>query len=115
MVEDARSDRKLGKSRGLPTRHRGIPDWTSANTDALIRAIERASFTGGALRLGYSRDGGAYAIGIYGDGEPYTVYSPAGDDLVDWLNDIADLFDSISDDQAQARRGTKKPPQGDGK
>jgi len=113
MDKDNGTIRKRGKSRGLSHRHTIIPDWTGANTDALVRAIERAAFTGGALRFGYSRDGGAYAIGIYGDGEPYTVYSPAGDDLVDWLTDIADLFDVIADDQASARRGKKTPPQDD--
>ena len=113
MDENARLNGKRGKSRGIASKHNSTPDWSGANTDALVRCIERASFVGGAVRFGYSRDGGAYAIGIYGDGDPYTVYSPANDDLKDWLTDIGDMFDSIADDQAQARRGKKSPPQDD--
>jgi len=104
---------KRGKSRGLRSSSRGVTDWGTADAQLVVRAIERASFTGGAIRFGYSRDGGAYSIGIYGDGDPYTTYRKPDEDLDEWLTDIIDLYDSIADDQANARKGKKKPPQGD--
>jgi len=107
MVGNKSAERQLHKSRGLRSTSRGITDWSEANSELVVYAIERASFTGGALRLGYSRDGGAYAIGIYGDGDPYTVYLPAGGDMDAWLNDIISLYESIADDQAVARRSPK--------
>ena len=113
MAEQSSGKRKSGKSRGLPQRHTEVTDWTTADAAILVRAIERAAFTGGALRFGYSRDGGAYAVGIYGDGDPYTVYLPPSGDMDTWLTDIGDLFDSIADEQASARKSKKKPPQDD--
>ena len=43
-------------------------DWIRADAAQLQETIAAVAKTGGALRLGYSRDGGAYAIGVYGDG-----------------------------------------------
>jgi hypothetical protein len=85
----------IGRTRGLRSRNGGIADWQSANSNTLIRAIATAAVVGGALRCGYSRDGGAYAIGIYGDGEPYTVFVKPGEDIDIILEDIIDLFESI--------------------
>jgi hypothetical protein len=51
---------------------------------------------GGALRLGYSRDGGAYAVGVYGDGDPYTLYHPPEDDIDALLAKIENAFSEIS-------------------
>jgi hypothetical protein len=51
---------------------------------------------GGALRLGYSRDGGAYAVGVYGDGDPYTLYHPPEDDIDSLLAKIENAFSEIS-------------------
>lgn len=52
---------------------------------------------GGALRFGYTRDGGAYAIGVYGDGEPYTEYLRPSDDIEGFLQEICGDFRGGSD------------------
>jgi len=36
---------------------------------------------GGAVRIGATRDGGAWAIGIYGFGEPFTEYCGGDEDF----------------------------------
>lgn len=93
-----------GGARGLRSRGSTVADWGQADPVKIVGAIERASITGGALRFGYSADGGAYAVGIYGDGDkPYTVWLPPTGDLDVWLEDITDLFQSIYDDQMAVR------------
>lgn len=56
---------------------------------ALVCAITRSH---GAVRFGYTSDGGAYAIGIYGDGEPYTEYVRPGEDMDKTLHEMTLAF-----------------------
>jgi len=88
---------------GLERRRRrgqGTPaDYGSVDGELIKAAITAAAITGGALRFGYSRDGGAFAIGIYGDGEPYTEFVRPSENLDDTLESIIELFDGIADDQ----------------
>lgn len=67
-------------------------DWALADPHMLLYAIAAIAARGGALRLGYTRDGGAYAIGIYGDGDPYTEYVRPSEDLIGFLKGIGDDF-----------------------
>lgn len=60
-------------------------DWTSVPSDLLQAAIYEVANHGGAIRFGYTRDGGAYAIGILGDGEPYTEYLRPSDDVTGYF------------------------------
>lgn len=88
-----RKTRKLGQraERGGTT-----ADWMNADARTLQQAIAAMAYTGGALRLGYTRDGGAYAVGVYGDGEPYTLYVTPKEDLNAWLEDfIRDVADQL--------------------
>lgn len=82
-------------SRGLNRAKGGTADWASVTPDRLRDAICAAAVTGGALRFGYSRDGGAYAIGIYGDGEPYTEFVQPSESIDEVLETIIDLFNDI--------------------
>jgi len=105
MVKRDSNFNPVGKSRGLKSRSNGVADWETVNGDILKRCIATCARTGGALRFGYSRDGGAYAIGIYGDGEPYTEFIRPSEDVDITLKDIEDLFEAIADDIA----GKKTP------
>jgi len=69
-----------------------VADWQSCDADMLAKLVATVAVTGGAVRLGYTRDGGAYAIGIYGDGDPYTVYISPRDDLDGWLKNAIEDF-----------------------
>lgn len=71
-------------------------DWNTANPETLRECIAIVAKTGGALRLGYSRDGGAFAIGVYGDGDPYTLYCPPDDDIDTIIARITNAFSELS-------------------
>lgn len=71
-------------------------DWLTADADGLREAIAIVAKTGGALRLGYSRDGGAYAVGVYGDGDPYTLYCPPDDNVDAIMAKIANAFSELT-------------------
>jgi len=71
----------------------GVADWANANPALLHRAICNVAATGGAIRFGYTRDGGAYAVGILGDGEPYTTYFRPSEDLDAALEALCIAFD----------------------
>lgn len=70
--------------------------WTDCDATSLIECIAIVAKVGGALRLGYSRDGGAFAIGVYGDGDPYTLYCPPDDDINAVIARIANAFSNLS-------------------
>lgn len=70
---------------------RETADWASVDAEAIRAAIAALGSIGGAIRYGYSRDGGAYAIGIYGlESQPYTDYLRPGDDVQAYLYGLAD-------------------------
>ena len=67
----------------------GVANWGAVNAELLVHTLAIVAHTGGALRLGYTRDGGAYAIGVYGDGEPYTEYVRPSEDIDRYLAELA--------------------------
>lgn len=99
----------IGKSRGVRKQPGNTADWSNVNESSLRNAIAQAASTGGALRFGYSRDGGAYAVGIYGDGEPYTEFLRPGDDVELFLEEVIELFESIKIEQTKAEELKKRP------
>jgi hypothetical protein len=78
--------------RSVTRRAMGVADWESADSDLLKRAVAIVSSRGGALRFGYTRDGGAYAIGILGDGDPYTEYLRPTDDIDEYLRALIEIW-----------------------
>lgn len=73
----------------------GPADWAEVNAQELLETIGIVAARGGALRFGYTRDGGAYAIGVYGDGQPYTIYVKPSERVEDYLEDIRDGFSDL--------------------
>jgi hypothetical protein len=67
-------------------------DWESCDPATLAKAVANVGARGGALRLGYTTDGGAYAIGIYGDGEPYTEYVRPSENITDFLEQLIEQW-----------------------
>ena len=66
-------------------------NWETVPADAIRDCIVQISSIGGAVRFGYSRDGGAYSIGVYGlDTKPFTDYLRPGDDVPAYLDSLAD-------------------------
>lgn len=69
-------------------RSNGSVDWSTIGSEMLRDAIRSVSKSGGALRFGYTRDQGAFAIGIYGEGDPYTEYFHSVQDCTEFLLEI---------------------------
>jgi len=102
---DKKSEKKE-RSRRIKERFTATASWHDANSELVLRAIAAAAADGGALRFGYTRDGGAFCIGVYGDGEPYNLYAKPGD--ADGLNitlqDIIDGFEGTSSEPVTKRK-----------
>jgi hypothetical protein len=88
--QEREGDRQRPKRR---RQSREIADYASANSELLLRAVAAVSAQGGALRFGYTSDGGAYAIGVYGDGEPYTDYVKPSEGIDAYLEDVASAWE----------------------
>jgi hypothetical protein len=71
----------------------GGADYSKLDGQRCIELIESIAVAGGAIRLGKTRDGGAYAIGVYGDGDqPYTDYLKPNESVIDYLSELAEVF-----------------------
>jgi hypothetical protein len=85
--EDKRKRRTHSKGNG------STADWTECEGEVLRKAVAAVARMGGAVRLGYTRDGGAYAVGIYGDGEPFTEYVPPSDDITEFMKGLIEDYE----------------------
>jgi len=73
--------------------HVGSPaDWGTVDPAKLLAAIEAVTGTGAAIRFGYTRDMGAYAVGFYEDGTSDTEYIPPSEDMDLWLQGVIEDY-----------------------
>lgn len=86
-AQDVRKRRDNSKTK------RGTADWSECDGEVLRKAAAAIAKHGGAIRLGYTRDGGAYAIGIYGDGEPFTEYVPPSEDITEFMKGLIEDYE----------------------
>lgn len=92
--DDKRKKAEDNRKRRNHSKHPGqVADWAGVDGQLLVKAIAAVARHGGALRLGYTRDGGAYAIGIYGDGDPFTEYVPPSDSVDDYLKGVIEDYE----------------------
>lgn len=66
-----------------------VADWGGIDAESIRRIVSAITKIGGAVRFGYSKDGGAYSVGIYGDGKPFTEFHPEDEGVSEWLEGIA--------------------------
>lgn len=97
MTKKQAMEQDMGKktpvSKRVKRKSEGIADWESANPRLLQLAIAKVAASGGCLRIGYTRDGGAYAIGVYGDTpQPYTDYVRPEEEIDDYLSAIIEAW-----------------------
>lgn len=92
MGKDANEERERKPSKRR-RKSRGTADWAVADGAKVLRALCVVAATGGALRFGYTADGGAFAIGVYGDGDPYTDYVKPAEDINQYLHDLAEEWE----------------------
>lgn len=55
--------------------------WRDVSGDLLRNVIASVAGRGCAIQFGYTRDGGAFAIRIVGDGDPYNEYVRPSEDI----------------------------------
>jgi len=87
--ETARSERQRARSL------RRAVDIQQIDPAVLVSVLVAVVRLEGALRIGVSRDGGAFAFGIYGDGDPYTEYCGSDEDVNDYLRALTEYLDSL--------------------
>jgi len=88
---DKKHDKRGPKQRYNPGSS-GRVTWADVNAETLKAVIVAVSETGCAVRFGYSRDKGAYAVGIVGDGDPYTIWGASVDELDIKLEGLEQAF-----------------------
>lgn len=81
-------------------------NWSEIDQSLILKLIDVATSRGGAVRFGYTRDGGAYALGLYYGGDHTTEYIRPGEDIG------ARLVDLIGTYEALPYSGGKSPDQG---
>lgn len=92
--KDAKKEAKEARKwQGIQGRAGGASDWTEIDGELLKRAIATVGNMDGAMRLGYTRDGGAFAIGIYGDGQPFTEYYHGVQETEDFLRRVIATYE----------------------
>ena len=87
-----------------------VADWGSVNVVVLVKLIEVSSKKGGAVRLGYTRDGGAYAIGVYCGSNYFTDYVRPSEDVDQYLKDLTVSFEDYdgSEEAEPKKVGSKR-------
>jgi hypothetical protein len=107
---DPHEDAKRGLKRPRGSNGTGeVADWSFCDAELLQKAISKAGFKHCALRFGYSRDGGAYAIGVYAGVDYFTDYIRPGEDIDQYLRDlILSLEEYSPQDPMQPQSKRKK-------
>lgn len=70
----------------------GVASWELVDWQALMALVMAFADEGGAIRIGRTRDGGAWAIGVYLDDDYATEYVRPNEDFADALNEIAEAW-----------------------
>lgn len=95
MVPDNGGDDTADKQRETRRRNRGkseSADWGTVDAGLLVAAIVAVTRHGYAIRFGYTKDMGAFAIGIIGDGEPFTEFVRPTEDIELYFRGIIDDY-----------------------
>lgn len=88
-----KKDAKNGKGKWVNSKGGAVQaDWRTADSEMLLAAICAVSSEGGALRFGYSKDGGAYNVAVYDGGEITNEYVGATEDVSVLLRRIYETF-----------------------
>jgi hypothetical protein len=85
-AEHQRSERRRNRGNGENA------DWSSADAATVLHAIQAVTQHGFAIRFGYTRDMGAFAVGIIGDGEPFTEFVRPTEDINYYLTGVGEDY-----------------------
>lgn len=70
-------------------------DWGSVDPGAIASTVEAVTGRGGAISFGTSRDGGAYSVTLFLDGERETLWFNGDADVEGELENIRVLIGSL--------------------
>lgn len=73
----------------------GTADWSGADPATITRLLGTVTSRGGAVRFGYTRDGGAYAVGFYYGVESTTKYCRPSEDLGEFLEYWIEFYENL--------------------
>lgn len=93
-------DEQINAKRNKKRQRFAVPEHRVNMSDldlpTLYDALESILKAGGALRIGCTRDYGAWAFGVYGDGaQPYTEYVRASEDVNAYLKALGEFFAAL--------------------
>ena len=69
-----------------------VADWTIVDPKRFVELVAVASAKGAALRFGYTRDGGAYSVGVYVGGDYFTDYLRPDEDIDEYVKALLESF-----------------------
>jgi len=70
-------------------------DWCNVDAKLLVQLVCMVTSRGGAIRFGYTRDGGAYAVGLYYGGDHTTEYVRPSEDISARLLDFIGIYEDL--------------------
>lgn len=70
----------------------GEATYTSCDRDLIYAVIVEVTKAGGAIRFGLTSDMGAFALGVFSNGEQEKLYVGANDDINGTLQAIGEAF-----------------------
>jgi hypothetical protein len=95
IEREGRAKQATAAKKALPPASRkgdGVADWNNANAALLLQLVCKVAVEGGAVRYGYTRDGGAYSIGIYLGTDSKTYYCNEKEGINEKLEELAEYF-----------------------
>jgi len=72
-----------------------VADWGTITPQVLVDLVQVVAGLSGAVRFGYTRDGGAYSVGIYLDDDRETFYYKPSDDLDDAVTQLTEMLRNV--------------------
>lgn len=73
----------------------GSANWSDATSELVISLIDAVTSRGGAVRFGYTRDGGAYALGLYYGGESTSEYCRPSEDVNEFMRRWIEFYKNM--------------------
>jgi hypothetical protein len=100
-------ERVAFEQRANRRRNRGAveaADWREADATKILDAITAVCRYGFAIRFGYTKDGGAFAVGIIGDGDAFTEFTRPSEDIDLYLDSLSADYRQYPDNEFSASR-----------
>lgn len=96
QIDDRRKSAKVRRYRA-PGAKMTTLTWKDVKPENLVDLIAAAADAGGAVRFGMTSDGGALALGVYGDGDdPYTVYASSAEGMDEHIFGLQTVFEAMA-------------------